>query len=191
MKAENRNTRNMDYIKVLIAFCICCSFVSMVSAAAMNIGIGTISGGTGSTIDVPVTISNAKDLGSMDIVVSYDPAVLSVVSVEKGILNNGMIMANSDTPGTIAIGIVDANGINGEGAVAVIRFKVNGPNGATSPLTITSVLAYNVKTHSDIQTATSSGTVTVKEGGMRTPGFEVVTAVLAGMIVLVLRKVTF
>ena len=191
MKAENRGSRNMTEIKVLIAFCICCSFVGSVSAAAMNIGIGTVSGNTGSIIDVPVTISNAKDLGSMDIVVSYDPAVLSVVSVEKGTLNKGMIMANSDTPGTIAIGIVDANGINGEGAVANIRFKVIGPNGATSPLKITNVLAYNVKTHSDIQTATSSGTITVKQGGLGIPGFGVVSAALAGMIVLMLRKVTY
>jgi len=145
-----------------------------VSAAAMTVSTGTASGGPGSIIDVPVSVDNAKDLGSMDIIVSYDPSVLSVVSVDKGPLNKGMISANTETPGTVSIGIVDAGGINGNGAVAVMKLKISGSVGASSPLRIEQAMAYDVKTHVDIQTVTTSGIFTVKQTGLGAPLPEIV-----------------
>lgn len=179
----------MRQVTMIIAVLACIAAIPIVSAAAMSVGIGSMTGAQGSSLDVPLIVGNAKDLGSMDIVIYYDPAVLSVVSVEKGSLNQGMISANTDTPGIISMGLLDPAGMNGDGAVAVIRFKAIGANGATTPLGISSVLAYNVKTHIDIQTASNGGTFTVKQGSAGAPGFEAVMGILSVVSLLIIRKI--
>jgi hypothetical protein len=181
-----------------ICFMLLACLAAMIWAtpvAAMTVAVGSATGAPGDIVEIPITVEGAKNLGSMDILITYDPAVLSVDSVDSGALNTGLLSVNKDTAGTVSIGIVDANGINGEGAIAVIKFKVTGGNGATSALAISNILAYDVKTHVDIQTTTSGGTFTVnqpQQGGQKsnvTPGFETAAGVLAVALLVVIRKV--
>jgi hypothetical protein len=174
----------------LCGILVCILILPGVSAIAMTVSTGTSSGGSGSIIDVPISVDNAKDLGSMDIIVSYDPSVISIVSVDKGTLNKGMISANTETTGMVSIGIVDAGGINGNGAVAVMKINITGSEGAASPLHIEQVLAYDVKTHVDIQTTTNSGTVTVKKTGPGAPlPMEVSLIALVAAVILFTKRV--
>lgn len=158
----------------------------VVSAADMRVAIADTTGGSGSSIDIPIVVTDAQNLGSVDIVVTYDPSVLNVISIEKGSANKGMISSKTDVPGVVSISIVDPAGITGQGDIAVMRCKIVGGTGTISPLTITSLKAYNAKTLIDVKTIKSSGTLTVKSKGLGVPGFEVAIAVLAcaGVIVL-------
>jgi hypothetical protein len=178
----------MKTVPAVLALLFCCLFASPVSAAALTVSAGTVNGGPGSTVTIPVNVENAKDLGSMDIVISYDPSVLSAVSVDKGSLNKGMISSTTDMPGIISLGIVDADGINGNGAVAEITMKVTGADGASSTLSIDRVLAYDARTHLDIQTVTGSGTFTVKQGGPGAALPETIALVAVAAIGLLSRR---
>lgn len=158
----------MRVLTILLTALVICVVLPSVSAAGMTVGAGSATAAPGSTFDIPVTVTNARDLGSMDLSISYDPGVISIVSVEKGSLNKGLLSANTDTPGTVTIVIVDSQGMNGDGPVAVIKCKAAGTDGTTT-MTVSSVLAYNVKSHVDIRTERSAGIVTVKNGGVGAP----------------------
>jgi hypothetical protein len=113
---------------------------------------------------VPVTVSGANNLGSMDFLISYDSSVLVAQGVEKGSLNKGMISANTTVPGLISVSIADSGGMTGTGDVAVILFAVNGSAGATSPLALANVQAYDAGTYLDVPLTLSDGTFTVVAG---------------------------
>jgi len=175
---------------LLLFVCAISVLAASVSAADMTVGIADITGASGSSIDIPILVKDAQNLGSVDISVTYDPSVLNVISVEKGSANKGMISSKTDVPGVVSIGIVDAAGIMGSGDIAVMRCKIAGAANTVSPLTITSVKAYDAKTFNDIKTIKSSGTLTVKGKGLGVPGFEAAIAVLAfaGVMVITFRR---
>lgn len=177
---------------LLVCIALLCIIVYTGPAAAeMTVSIADSHGGPGSSVDIPVSVENADNLGSMDIVISYDPSVLSVISVEKGSLNKGMISADTTTPGIVSIGIVDAGGINGNGPVAVLKVKVTGEKGASGPLRIDRLLANNVKTHIDIQAGTHDGTFSVQSGGLGVPlpAYLACASIIIAVVVAVRKKI--
>ncbi len=158
-------------------------------ASALVVKIPDASGAVGEAVDVPVVVEGAENLGSMDIVVAFDPAVLKVKSVGKGELNKGLLTSNTGE-GVVAISLADSKGINGNGAVAVITFEVL--KTGSSDLVIQAVKAYDVNTHVDIKVDTQNGKFTAKEGGGKsTPGFEVVAAIAGVSVALAIRKLNF
>ena len=187
LKEEGCMTRPMTLLLIVCAISV---LAAGVSAADMAVSIADVSGASGSSIDIPILVKDAQNLGSVDISVTYDPSVLNVISVEKGSANKGMISSKTDVPGVVSIGIVDAAGITGSGDIAVMRCKIVGAAITVSPLTITSVKAYDAKTFNDIKTIKSSGTLTVKGKGLGVPGFEAAIAVLAfaGVMVITFRR---
>jgi hypothetical protein len=149
---------------IILAAMAIVSFSGMAMAASLQVGIASIEGASGSTTKVPVTVSGANNLGSMDFLVSYDSSVLVAQGVEKGSLNKGMISANTTVPGLISVSIADSGGMTGTGDVAVILFAVNGSAGATSPLALANVQAYDAGTFLDVPLTLSDGTFTVVAG---------------------------
>ena len=160
-------------------------------AASLGVTIRNATAAAGSTIDIPVEVSGAQNLGSMDLLISYNASVLSATSVDKGSLVKGMISANTNTPGYVSIAIIDSGGMTGMGQLAVIHFKVIGSAGTKSPLSITNALAYDVGTHIDIPVTSTSSLFTVKggSGGWSVPGFGALAAILGlfGIIYLFRR----
>ncbi|WP_445474537.1 cohesin domain-containing protein [Methanococcoides methylutens] len=140
----------------------------------------------GSSIEVPIMMSNGADVGSMDLVVTYDPDILSLASVEKGDLTNGMVQANTEMEGTIIISIVDVDGITGDGELVVMSFDVIGEDAGSSSLTFTSAQANDVNTYIDIQVGTGDGTVTVEKKGL--PGFELWMVVFVIFLTMLFRR---
>lgn len=193
MEPEDEVTPVMrSTIGLFAAACLLALLLSgTVAAAPMGVAINDSTAAPGSTVEVPIAVSGAQGLGGIDLLVSYDPAVLNATSVEKGPLLKGMLSANTDTPGYVSLSAIDPDGINGEGPLVMVRFRVIGANGASSPLSITRVTAYDVGTYLDQPAAPRDGTFTVSGGpGGAAPGFGagIAAASLAALCLLVLRR---
>ena len=119
--------------------------VSLASAAGFTVSVSDTTGAKGSTIEVPIILEGASEVGSMDIVLNYDADVLCAVDVEAGALGkNALIESNTAKEGEVIIALADSSGINGDDAVAIVTFEVIGDAGATSYLTLEEVLLYNI-----------------------------------------------
>ncbi len=109
-------------------------------------------------ISVPILATRAKNVGSLEFVLVYDPAKLEFAQVERGILaGNALIDFSSPGPGRLWTGIIDVKGMNGSGPVAVVKFKLRGEVGGTMPLTLESIAAFDANTLVDIVTGTTPG----------------------------------
>ena len=155
------------------------------SPAPVKVTVSDTQGSNGSKVDVPIMITNAADVESMNITLTYDPTILQVESVTKGDLNHGIILLDMGTPGILSLAITDQNGITGDGEIAVISFTVVNKTGS-SPLLIEDLFVYDVDSL-EINATSQSGTFTItkstgENGG--TPGFEMVFLILSLIVVL-------
>ena len=90
-------------------------------------------------VEVPIQVQGAFDLGSLLVEFNYDRAVLELQTVTAGALaRNALIESNQDTPGMVRIGLVEANGINGDGVIITLVFALIQLDGS-SPFTLESV----------------------------------------------------
>ncbi|MCH8925785.1 MAG: hypothetical protein IH924_06550 [Proteobacteria bacterium] len=97
-------------------------------------------------------------MGSLEFVLVYDPAKLEFAQLERGALaGNALIDSNSPRPGRLWAGIVDVDGINGSGSVAVVKFRVREDAGGTMSLILEDIAAFDADTLVDIVTATTPG----------------------------------
>lgn len=126
--------------KVLLSLSLLLSLSINAFASAPDLSIGSISAFAGQLITVPVTADFSVPVGSVQLTVKYDPALLTVTSVALGSANPGwFILNNPQTPGTLLVGMFSTAGIplSGNGQViANINFTVNANPGAatlTSP----------------------------------------------------------
>ena len=76
-------------------------------------------------ISVPILATRANNVGSLEFVLIYDPAKLEFTQVVPGVLAGGaLIESSSSQPGRVWAGIVDLQGINGSGPVAIVKFTL-------------------------------------------------------------------
>ena len=109
-------------------------------------------------ISVPILVTRANNVGSLEFVLVYDPAKLELAQVERGLLSgDALIDSSSPGPGRLWAGIIDINGMDGSGPVAVVKFKVRDNVGGTMPLSLESIYAYDANTLVDILTTTTPG----------------------------------
>jgi hypothetical protein len=109
-------------------------------------------------ISVPILATRASNVGSLEFVLVYDPAKLELAQVERGLLSgDALIDSSSPAPGRLWAGIVDINGIDGSGPVAVVKFKVRDNVGGTMPFTLENISAFDANTLVDILTSTTPG----------------------------------
>ena len=57
----------------------------------------------GGSVTVPVTVSNFEDIGSISLIMDYDPAVLTFQSALPGAAFNGLVVNGTTNPGRIII----------------------------------------------------------------------------------------
>lgn len=120
-------------------------------------------------LEVPIHARGASHLGSLEFELVYEPSQLEVVGVERASLSrNALIDFSTNTPGRTWTGIVDANGISGEGPVAIVSFRPSGAPAGSVSVALESVLAYNANTLLDVPVEPSSGGVNIP-GGRVTP----------------------
>ena len=88
------------------------------------------------TVERPIAVQGAFNLGSLLVEVNYDTGMLELQSVKAGTLGpNALLESNQENPGRVRIGLVDPNGINGDGEIITLVFlAVQG--GGSSPYTL-------------------------------------------------------
>ena len=137
-------------------------YVSAVSAVVIHIPSKEV--GLNKEFQLPIILRDANNIGSVDMVISYDPEVLEIINVKKGKDFKGLISSNTDQPGIIGLGIVSSSGFNGEGEVAVMTFKTL--NAGSTQLNILSSNAYDATNHIDVKVEREEGEITVKKAGL-------------------------
>lgn len=140
--------------------------VAVASAAAMTISTGALEGQSGGTIQVPLQLTGAPEVGALHLELLYDPKVLSPEAVTKGALagNNALLESNLSRPGRVVFGLVTLDGIKGDGTLATVKFKVIGDAGAKSALHFENCAAWESGTHAEVLVNTQDGQVTVAAG---------------------------
>jgi hypothetical protein len=109
-------------------------------------------------ISVPILATLAKNVGSLEFVLVYDPAKLEFAQMEPGVLTgSALIDSSSSQPGRVWAGIVDVEGITGSGPVAVVKFNILERSAGDLPLTLENIAAFDASTLVDIVTATTPG----------------------------------
>lgn len=169
IKDNKKSWSNRHYSPILAIFMIfilCAApFASIIKPALAAtpetiVSIDDTSADFSETIQIPINISNAKDIGSMDISLNYNSSVLSSVKVEKGSLTSNSMLQSNMTDGTVKIGLIDDSGINGDGSLVILTFEVWGYPGTTTVLDL-DAKANNVTDFSDIPLTISDGLFTV------------------------------
>ncbi|MBI5698471.1 MAG: hypothetical protein HZC29_08365 [Thaumarchaeota archaeon] len=128
--------------------------------SAPTIYVNNVSANASETVDLPIMISDAADIGSMDIQLSYDSSVLNVTAIDKGTLTANSIFQSNVLLGTAKIAFIDSAGINGNGSVAIITFMAIGSPGTSMELKL-DAKANNANDFSNIPLSVSNGILTV------------------------------
>ncbi len=111
----------------------------------LGVKIAAVSGKTGDTITVPITLSNvvkSGNVGTCNFYLTYDPTLLQAVSATAGgIVTNSAVNFSSSinaTTGTISILFLDNTitdqPIASDGVIANLTFKVLGTSSTTTPI---------------------------------------------------------
>jgi len=189
------------------------------TAVAMPVYVNNTDGDHGTTMYVPINVSNAPgQVGAMDISLAYNSSVLTALGVVNGRLTAGVLVMDENTitkpysnnwtdasisaadnqtvwncgalandttatDGVVNISIISSYGFNGTGPIAMVKFEVIGSSGDTSPLTLSTVAAYNLSApynnsgyipdkvnitdgYDAIYNTTTNGVFTVTDGGV-------------------------
>ena len=121
-------------------------------------------------VNVPIHLTGAENIGSLEFVLTYDPSVLEVTGVEAGgLAQSALFDYGTRSPGRLWAGLIDSEGINGDGPVAVVSFKVIGPGASTSPVALENITTYDASSLLDILTNATSGSFTVDGRALTAP----------------------
>ena len=121
-------------------------------------------------VNVPIHLTGAENIGSLEFVLTYDPSVLEVSGVEAGgLAQSALFDFGTRSPGHLWAGFIDSEGINGDGSIAVVSFKVVGPDASTSLLALENITTYDASSLLDILTNATSGSFTVDGRALTAP----------------------
>ena len=114
--------------------------------AATDVVVNDEEGDYGITVDIPINVSGTSNIGATDISLTYNPAVISPTGVANGTLISAtdLIASYTGTSGIVNVSVASLSGITGTGSIAIVQFSVVGSGGATSPLTLSTVDAYDL-----------------------------------------------
>ncbi|MDG6219036.1 MAG: cohesin domain-containing protein, partial [Candidatus Thermoplasmatota archaeon] len=103
------------------------------------LSVDTTQSTPGSEVQLPIKISDAENIGNMDITLTYDDSILSALTLTTGAITADSLFMHNIEPGIINISLVDSEGIDGEGSIAIITFEVIGNEGDISPLILSAL----------------------------------------------------
>jgi hypothetical protein len=174
-------------------------------AQGVKVAIGPVQAAAGQDVSIPLHLSGATGLGTLQCEIVFDPAVFELTAIERGALlkvGNNLERNIALAPGRAILGLLnmDSAPIGAEGVLAEIRGKVRGAPGQTTQITIEKAEANSseddmhvlpVAVESGILTVVAaSGTGTVTGGfGVVVPNASDRSVVLVGSVVAVLAAV--
>lgn len=130
--------------------------------ASTVLSIGTIQGEAGKDVEVPIRIQGAKDLKTLQVRLSCDPAVLEVKKVEVGgAAGSALVESDSDAQGFTGMGLYGGDPINADGVVFKVLAHVRGATGQTSPLKLEFARAWNGTNRTETLISGENGQFTV------------------------------
>ncbi|PKB82225.1 MAG: hypothetical protein BZY88_05025 [SAR202 cluster bacterium Io17-Chloro-G9] len=119
---------------------------------------------------VPINLQSASDLGSLEFVLVYEPATLEFVGVDPGALAfDSVIETNLRAPGKVWVGMINPQGVNGDGPIAVVSFHTLEGGQADSPLYLEEVSGHHASTLLDAPSRPIPGMLTAKDGWFSSP----------------------
>jgi hypothetical protein len=153
----------------------------------LTVAVGSTTASAGHEAEIPISLTGAANLGALELVLTYDPAILEAKSAERGALlsSNSLIEDYNNPSGRLALTMISQDGVNGDGPVLMAHFLVKGQAGQTSPLRLENVRAWGGKTRLDFLVTTTAGEFTVGSGW---PWWWFAIAVGAILLLLLLRK---
>lgn len=97
------------------------------------------------SVVVSIAVADAEDLGGVDLVLVFDPAVLRFESASPGSLaERSQVLSSENGPGRIAIAVASPRSVTGTGPFLALIFTAVGSTGARSPITLEPVRAVTV-----------------------------------------------
>ena len=154
--------KTYKFFIALVCLLAAFAFVATIHASAMTLRVATLDGEEGGTVQVPLQVSGATNLGALQFDVRYDPQVLQIANVTRGALaGNGLVDSNASESGKLRIGVVTTDALNGDGVIANANFKIIGRAGTNSALTIENARAWETPSHLEILVNVEAGRVNV------------------------------
>lgn len=161
--AAARGAAALVWLSVLAGFQISSG---VVRAEVATLAIGEVEAAHGDGVEVPVELTGAAAIGAVHLEITFDPEVLTPTDVVGGSMASSALVDFNATDGRVVIGVVSSDGIDGNGSVVIARFDVIGSDGATSPLALENVQAWEATIDRfELKIDTTDGTFTVNNGG--------------------------
>jgi Cohesin domain len=111
------------------------------SRGAMGLSVGVVSGAPLVPVDTPIRLAGAAGLASAGLTLTYDPAVVSVLSVAKGTVPQSALTWRHDAAAGVLVILLTTSlpkGVSGDDTLAVVTLEAkDGAVGEVSPLTLT------------------------------------------------------
>jgi hypothetical protein len=145
-------------VRSLIAGGMLAALVPAAQAADVRIPTN-LKAGTAADVVVPVIVDPAAGVGSLELVFTYDGAVLQPAAAYRTAATDGFsLLVDLATPGTVALDLAGAPlGATGAAEVVWVLFDVVGPSGSLSDFVWTSA----VLNGGALASSTTNGKVTV------------------------------
>jgi len=120
-------------------------------------------GRPGGTVLVPIRLESAQEVSSLGFNLNYDPSVVEVVKVMQGSrVSSALFSYNAEVSGVIQFGTAASESAGGDGSAAWIEFKMIGPRGSSTRLTLSESLVTD-SLHRSRSIQLVNGTLTVDE----------------------------
>lgn len=151
---------------LVLALCLIAPAAALADGEpVVQLSFGSASGEVGGTVDVPVLLTNCKSVDSVQFDINYDPAALSVVSVTPGdLFPVEYCFANTAESGVVRVACACALGLEGDGTLLTIHFKILTEAG--SALTVTSRLGGSEVTYIDADFNQLTAYLSLENGGV-------------------------
>jgi len=138
-------------------------------AASVTLVVPNCQAATGNEIKVPIQARRAEGIGSFQLEMVYDPALLEFQEVEEGpMLSGTMLASNVVEAGRVKVAVVGdpQKPLRGDGELVLVRFRVLGEGGKECPLRIDNALAWEqTEAAFDMLVTTEPGKFTAERSG--------------------------
>lgn len=120
-----------------VAGALVCLWLGGPAVAAATLGLPGAGGTAGAPAVVYLTIDDAGGLLGTDVVIGYDPGVLTAIEVATTPLSTSQILSyNLEPDGAVRVSLYGPDPLEGSGDLLAITFLASGPAGAFTPLTV-------------------------------------------------------
>jgi len=94
------------------------------STAPVMVTLDDVTTGYLQEFRLPVAIRNATNLGTVSLVLTFDPATFEVTGIESGDLARGAVFSGTPFTDHVNIEVLSPQGVQGAGTLATITFRV-------------------------------------------------------------------